>query len=106
MYRQGRIVLSLEQFLAFYWSVNGVVSCCSLMSEYLDKEKRQEASSVLSTSLVLGAAVGFTQLLILTVSTSLTFPFSEPKPVFCLSLVQHSPLSNPDNITAEQFERQ
>ena len=76
------------------------------MSEYLDKEKRQEASSVLSTSLVLGAAVGFTQLLILTVSTSLTFPFLEPKRVFCLTIEQHSLLSSADKITAEQFEKQ
>ena len=44
---------------------------CSLMSEYLDQKRQDEAGSVLSTSLVLGAAVGTAQLLILTVS----FPF-------------------------------
>lgn len=40
---------------------------CSLMSECLDKQRRDDAGSVLSTSLVLGAAIGIAQMLILTV---------------------------------------
>lgn len=40
------------------------------MSELLDQNKRPEASSVLSTSLVLGLAVGMAQMAILTVSVN------------------------------------
>ena len=48
------------------WAWNMV---CSLMSEKLDEENPDEASSVLSTSLCLGAIIGFLEMIVLLVSS-------------------------------------